>query len=388
MTSPLTFSNCSGDEEAQRLAEILGQCFNPQIDDYWSLYSNTIGLENFRVIRTGDEVAGGLALLDMGQWYEGQCVPMTGIAAVGVPPEYRGTGIAVKLLTYTLKELHTKGVPLSTLYAATQRPYRKVGYEQAGAGCYWELPAASIMLNDRTLPIRSVVPQPEIFHNLHQQWAIKNNGNLARNPIMWQFVLQPPNETIYAYVVGSPAQPEGYIIFSQRSDNNLSIRDWVALTPAAGRRLLTFLSDHRSQIDKVLWWGSPLDPFLLLLPEQTGHARHLDRWLLRVVDVVGALSKRGYPLEVEAELHLAVRDDLLPENNGQFILTVSKGRGEVSRGGRGELQLDIRGLAPLYTGLFTPYQLQLIGHIEASDAALAIATQLFTGSAPWMPDKF
>jgi predicted acetyltransferase len=76
------------------------------------------------------------------------------------------------------------------------------------------------------------------------------------------------------------------------------------------------------------------------------------------------------------------------ENNGQFVLTVSGGRGEVTRGGKGELQLDVRALAPLYTGLFTPYQLQLTGQIVATDDALTVATQLFTGSEPWMPDKF
>jgi predicted acetyltransferase len=69
-------------------------------------------------------------------------------------------------------------------------------------------------------------------------------------------------------------------------------------------------------------------------------------------------------------------------------LTVSDGRGEVTTGGNGELQLDVRALAPLYTGLFTPYQLQLMGQISATDVAISTATQLFTGSEPWMPDKF
>jgi predicted acetyltransferase len=114
----------------------------------------------------------------------------------------------------------------------------------------------------------------------------------------------------------------------------------------------------------------------------------MERWLLRVVDVPKALEKRGYPVGVEAQLHLEVRDDLLVENNGRFVLTLSGGRGEVTRGGRGELQLDVRALAPLYTGLFTPHQLQLTAQIEASDAALSIATQLFSGSEPWMSDKF
>lgn len=79
---------------------------------------------------------------------------------------------------------------------------------------------------------------------------------------------------------------------------------------------------------------------------------------------------------------------MLLENNGKFVLNVSGGRSEVTLGGRGDLQLDIRGLAPLYTGLFTPYQLQLAGQISGTHEALAVAAQVFTGSEPWMSDHF
>ncbi|HEY9599261.1 MAG TPA: sterol carrier protein domain-containing protein, partial [Cyanophyceae cyanobacterium] len=190
-------------------------------------------------------------------------------------------------------------------------------------------------------------------------------------------------------LIGSESHPEGYVIFKQRSeDGNIEIRDWVVLTVAAARRLLTFLADHRSLVNKVLWYGSPLNPLLLLLPEQSDRIKQLARWMLRIIDVPKALEQRGYPVELEAELHLNVRDNLLLENNGRFILTASGGRGEVTPGGTGELQLDVRGLAPLYTGLFTPHQLALTGQLEANNAALSVATQLFAGSEPWMSDRF
>lgn len=395
MNSQLEFGTFSSEREAQRLGEILGQCFNPQFSDYWSYFSNSIGLDNFRVIRDATEVVGGLAILQMGQWFGGRRIPMAGIAAVGVLPEYRGTGVAFELMSQTLKELYAKGVPLSTLYPATQRLYRKAGYEQAGTCCHWELPIESIRLNERTLPIRAIPPQPEFFHNLYQEWAVNNSGNVDRSSTMWALVLQPPNEKVYAYLIGSQTQPEGYVIFNQApnqqpgaGDYNIFIRDWVALTTAAGRRLWTFIADHRSQANLVMWRGPALDPFLLLLPEQTGKIELLQRWLLRVVDVEKALSGRGYPLGVDAQLHLDIKDELLSENNGQFVLTVSQGQGEVKRGGKGEVQLNISALAPLYTGLFTPHQLQLAGQIQASEAALAIAAKLFTSSEPWMSDRF
>lgn len=49
----------------------------------------------------------------MAQWWGGERVPMTGIAAVGIAPEYRGTGAAIALMQHTVKELHAKGYPLA-----------------------------------------------------------------------------------------------------------------------------------------------------------------------------------------------------------------------------------------------------------------------------------
>lgn len=387
------YSDISNPQAAKSLGVILGQCFSEPSPTDWETYAKLVGRENFRIIRQGDQVAGGLAILSVGQWYNSEIVPTAAIASVGIAPEYRGSGTAAALLSNTLKELYANGVPLSILYAATQRLYRKVGYEQAGNFCRWEIAADSIQISDRTLPIHPInLAEPEILYKFYQQNARAANGHLERNQCLWQFLLEPPKEQeTYAYLIGSSAQPEGYVIFFQHHESNtfkIVIKDWVVLTEAAGRRLWTLLADHRSQIEKIQWRSSIVDSLSLLLPEQTAKISDSERWMLRVVDVVKALEKRGYPPQVEAQLNLDIDDDVIVENNGKFVLTVSDGRGEVTKGGTGDLQCSIRALAPLYTGLFTAQQLQQIGQIKATHEALAIATQLFSGSQPWMPDKF
>nr|WP_084786350.1 sterol carrier protein domain-containing protein [Mastigocladopsis repens] len=69
-------------------------------------------------------------------------------------------------------------------------------------------------------------------------------------------------------------------------------------------------------------------------------------------------------------------------------LSVANGCAEVTSGGKGEMKLDIRGLAPLYTGLFTPQQLQFAGQLDATQTAMSAATQIFAGASPWMADFF
>lgn len=393
MTSQFEYGTVSKPEDAQQLGMILNQCFNSQSPSGWQTYSQCIGLENFRIIRQAGQIIGGLAILHLGQWYGSGQVPMAGIASVGIAPEHRGTGAAMELLTHTLRELYAKGVPVSTLYAATQRPYRKVGYEQGGIFCGWELATGSIQLKDHSLPMHPVMPvRQEVFHDLYHEQAKATNGNLDRNQCIWEGVVkQSTEDLVYAYLIGSATQPEGYIIFTQKQENDsclIYIRDWVVLTAAAARRFWTFVADHRSIVKKVRWRSSSVDPLTLLLPEQTGKIRFLEHWMLRVVDVSKSLEKRVYPLGIETELHLEVKDNLLQENNGKFVLSVFNGQGEVKKGGLGQLKVDIRGLAPLYTGLFTPRQLQLIGQLEGKEATLNAATQLFAGPQPWMPDHF
>ena len=333
-------------QQLNQLGKIDCQCFDYPLSE-WEPYLNRIGRDNFRILTQADKAIAGLAILNLGQWFGGKAVTMAGISSVGVAPEYRGKGVANQLLNQTIQELHYRQIPISALYPATQAPYRKVGYEQGGSFCKWKLPTASIQLQERELMIEQIdETDPHIFADIYNQQTQLNNGNLARNEATWETVLErPKKETLYAYRIGSTRQPEGYIIFTQEQEQ-IRIRDWALLTPSAARRIWTFLADHRSQIKEVTWWGSAVNPFLLLLPEQTATVVEHTNWMLRIIDLPTALLQRGYPAELEATLHLDIQDDLLPANNGKFCLQVSQGKGMISQGGGTEIFKSIFAILP------------------------------------------
>jgi predicted acetyltransferase len=391
MNSQLEYRPLSNSQETQQLETIIRQCFGSSHEE-WEHYLNSIGSENFRLLREGNDAIAGLAIYLMGQWYGGQCVPMAGIAAVGVAPEHRGKGGAYQLMKRTIEELYDLEVPISALFPATQILYRKVGYEQAGSHCRWELPVNNLRLQDRQLPIKKIELSDRPFlEKIYHQQAQLNNGNLARHAAIWQRITESAKETAYAYLIGSESDPEGYLIFTQKqaeAKTTMEIRDWVILTPKAAQRLWTFIADHRSQINEVHWQGSLLNPFLMLLPEQTAKITRQMMWMLRIINAPLALSKRGYPTGLEAELHLELQDNVLAVNNGKFYLKVSNGRGEVIQGGRGNFQINIRGLASLYTGLMTAEQLQQIGYLNTTPEGLKTANLLFSGTHPWLADFF
>ncbi|MEM1394406.1 MAG: GNAT family N-acetyltransferase [Cyanobacteria bacterium P01_H01_bin.150] len=391
MKREFEYSTVTNSEDIQKFGSILEQCFLAPPDEEQD-WLKRMGVENIRLIREEKEIVGGLVVIPMGQWWNGATVPMTGIAGVGIAPESRGSGAALSLMQQTIKELYKNDVPISVLYPATQRLYRKLGYEQGGSFCSWEIPAQSIEVKEQPLPVKSVPIDSEIFYKLYTKQGKNINGYLNRNQTIWNRIMKPDEkEVFYGYIFGSAEKPEGYITINPRStenDNILSVVDWVILTNAAAKTFWSFLSNHRSQIDKIRWRSSAIDNLTLILPEQTAKNRFIQRWMLRIINVEKALSIRGYSSGIETEFHLEITDDLISENNGKFILSIANGSGNIAKGGKGELKLDIRGLAPLYTGLFTPQQLQLAGKIDGTDEAISTATQIFAGSSPWMMDFF
>ncbi|MDZ8083411.1 MAG: GNAT family N-acetyltransferase [Nostoc sp. DcaGUA01] len=392
MTPQFEYSTLAHPQDIQQLGPLLDQCFVNALGSEGA-YMNRVGVENFRIIRESEKLVGGLATLDMGQWWGGERVPMTGIAVVGIAPEYRGSGAAIALMQHTLKELYARGIPLSALYPAVQTLYRKVGYEQAGSWYIWEVATNAIGLREQPLPMQPVVPiNHQVFHELYQQQARLTHGYLDRYPAIWQGLIQADEkETVYAYFIGTKDQPEGYIIFTQQRTQDgeiIFVKDWVLRTVAATQTFWSFLASHRSQIQRVRWKSSAIDTLTLVLPEQTAKIWSQFRWMLRIVDVVKALEMRGYPSGIQAELHLDIQDKLLDANNGKFILSVANGRGEVTKGGKGELQLDVRELAPLYTSLFAPHHLQIAGKLHGTQTAISAATQIFAASSPAVADFF
>lgn len=391
MHSNLEYLTLQDEQTAQHLSQLSAQCFiaEPEIE---LAYLDRIGWEQFRYLRQGTNVVGGLATLPMAQWFGGKPVPMTGIASVAIAPEARGSGVALTLMQQVLQELHGKGVALSTLYPAVQQLYRRAGYEQGGTFCHWICSTAALLVKQSPLAIEPISLDWQALAPLAQQQAVHHNGLLERHKAIWLGIVEPLSQkNCFAYRLGSAAAPEGYLVFSQERTSTTSILkvlDWVVLTPNAAQSFWAFLSGHRSQVDQVQWQGSALDLLSLSLPEQPANPQRISRWMTRIVCVEQALTARGYPITLEGELHLEVRDDLLPGNQGRWILRLSQGQAQIARGGHGDLKLDVRGLASLYTGLFTPNQLQMLGFLEGTEPALALAGQAFGGPAPWLADFF
>lgn len=381
--------------QAADLARVLGQSFRIG-DDHWDRFSALVGTANFRIVCQEGQLLGGLGIYPMGQWFGEQSVPTWGVAAVGVDPVARGRGVGGALMSGVLHEARQAGIPLSTLYPSTTSFYRRSGYEVAGSRIRYSMRISDIGIRDRSLAVLTIDPNNfDALRAIYADDAVSTSGKLDRSDAIWQRVVASRGHgRVYGYLIGSVDEPAGYVIFSQAEADDvvqsydLHVRDFIALNADACRTIWSLIADHASMGHQVHWYGPAVDPLQTLLPQQKAMSGWRLRWMLRIVDVVGALEARGYNPAWRGALTFTVSDPVIPENSGTWTLSVADGSGRVRRGGKGGLGLSIQGLGCLYSGLHDAQTLIGLGLVTGEQQALRAACLAFAGPEPWMPDMF
>jgi predicted acetyltransferase len=395
VTATLDIAPPADEADLARFAAIVSRSLGPAPDRAMS-FVQSIGAAHLRLARVGAQVVGGLGLLPMGHWFGGRPVSCVGVTGVAVAPEHRSRGIAAELMRAALEESRREGVALSSLYPATSPVYRAAGYETAGSWTVYRLTIADVGPGARDRELRAAgAEDTATIRAMYDARARFLAGAVERTPYFWRRVLEPIGDDARAYLVEGAGGAEGYAVLSHRDTASaprqpmeIVVRDFVARTPAAGRRILRLLADHRSMARRATLVTGPGDPLLLAAREEKLEvAEHL-RWKLRVVDVRAALERRGWSPCVRGEVHLDVRDALLPENARRWAVEVAGGRAEVREGGSGAIAIDVRGLASLFSGFLPAEELRAAGLCDGRDADLATATAVFAGPAPWVGDFY
>jgi predicted acetyltransferase len=385
-------------EDVAAFGKVLAECFPMSFTEeaslQWPWFENP---DHFRLLRHEGRIAGGLVAVPVGQWFGGRSVPQWAIRLVGVGLDYRSLGAAPVLMAAMLREARRQGVAISSLYPATQPLYRSVGYEQAGFNQLFSFSTTAARVRDHRMRVQRYDPDTGIepLQRLYDLRARQVAGHIDRSDWFWKRILKPrflPPPVTYL-AVGDDG-PEGYMVYAMASKGpslhgyDLTVTDFVATSGSAARRMVAHLGEHHSMGKTVHLRGAPEAAALYSMPQQHIQIESSICWMLRIVDVHKALEARGYHPQVSGRLQFELHDDLLPENAGRWTLTIEAGHARVSSGGDGALRLDIKGLAPLYAGHLSPFDLTLTGLAEGSDEALQQAAHLFAGPRSWMPDFF
>lgn len=358
-------------------------------------------LEQFRCAFDGDRVVATAAARRFMQWFGGRELPTAGIYAVATLPEYRGAGLASRAVGRLLEEAREAGVPLSTLYPSVLRPYRRLGFELAGVQVEHEVALDDLPVVRPALDVREyeTADLPDV-RACYRRVAATENGPIDCDDDDWWPVRVMGHwnpDVVWRAVVcrGENGAVQGYAsYFHDPAEGPLDpafrvvCKHLVAATPEALRTLVAHLRSFRGMGQALAFYGPPNPPLSMLVEDQRVKAKWAYRWMLRLLDVPGALEGRGYPA-VSGEAVLAVDDPDVEGNRGAFRIEADSGKVRVQRVARaGRRPVPIGALSSMLAGYLSANDAVRLGYLEADDPAAPLLSELFAGPSPWMFDFF
>ncbi|MDW4901134.1 GNAT family N-acetyltransferase [Streptomyces californicus] len=345
----------------------------------------------------------------------GATVASDAITGVTVAPTHRRRGLLSRMMAADLAAAKERGEPVASLIAAEYPIYGRYGFGPAAWTAEWEVSVPRAGLDPRRSgqpadggriemvdgeDVRKAGPE------VHAALAARRPGVVSRGERWWRQATgvapRTPQETwaepFYVMHRAADGEVDGLMIYGtddkwgdgNQPQNTASVRDMIALNPAAERALWHYLCS----VDWVTAVRSgdraPDDLLPLLLPDPRA-ARLVggsDFLWLRLLDVPRALEARTYA--VGASLVLDVRDGA-GLAGGRFLLEVAEdGARCVPTTRSADLALGVEELATLYLGDESVRRLADLGRAEELRAgAVTTADAVFrTGRRPWCPDVF
>jgi predicted acetyltransferase len=191
---------------------------------------------------------------------------------------------------------------------------------------------------------------------------------------------------------------EGYVAYTaddrwddgKQPMNTATVRELIALTPAAERALWRFLCsiDWITKVKSGYRAPDELLPLLLPDPRAARVTTHADWLWVRILHVVRALESRTYGTSGALVMELR---DAAGLAGGRFLLDASpEGASCAPTRRAADLVMDIGELAVLFLGDESAVRLAALGRVEESVPGAAARADLLlrTSRRPWCPDVF
>ncbi|HEX3792517.1 MAG TPA: GNAT family N-acetyltransferase [Pseudonocardiaceae bacterium] len=348
------------------------------------------------VFRAGRLVGAATDLHDQ-QWWGGRVLEASDIAGVGVAPDARGQGIARMLIRAVLAHAHEREAVVSALFPSISTVYRSFGWARAGSIDVIDMPATTLPRSrpSETIELREATTKDLAdLPGLYQRVAIARNGMISRAEERFRGVDgELPSGIDGITVALADGELVGYCSWTRGSDTGptavLTVSDVLAITPAAGRALLTMLGSWQTVTGMIRLRLLHGDVISDLLPLELGTPVHGRPWMHRPIDLVGAVAGRGWPVSAAGRAVFAIEDPLAPWNTGTWELAVEGGVGQLRpTTADTSVRLTVNGFASLYCGLSTIDTVIESGHLSGPHEDAAALGLLASSTPPHLLDSF
>lgn len=325
----------------------------------------------FHGVFAGDRLVGRLADRAYDSWFGGVQVPTCGIAGVTVAMEDRGRGALSPLFAAGLTAAKERGAAVSGLFPSAARIYRRLGYELVGDYRTIKIVTAELAAVPRPVGVttrRAAIEDLPAVRSVYDTWAAAQNGPLSRRGVSFPTSDAELLDDFDGITVAEDAAGRvlGYASWDrgQHYDERgcLEVSDLLASSADGYQALLSALGTFSSVTPTTRIDTSGDDLARLFLPGRAWETVASDPYMIAIIDVPGALGRRGYPWFLSARLGFRVVGDLVAGINGSYRLEVAEGIGScVPTVHTDDRTFHPRGLALLYAGVQSCANLRWVG---------------------------
>ncbi|NND02043.1 MAG: GNAT family N-acetyltransferase [Acidimicrobiia bacterium] len=334
----------------------------------------------------------------------GAMTPMGGLTMVSVVPTHRRRGLMSRLMTAHFEDCIGRGEVVGGLWASESSIYGRYGY---GNACpvvkvNFDSSKAGVPPAPDTTRIVDISEAKDAMKSIYAQVLPKRPGQLARSEVWWEhrhFRDAPEwrdGATERRYVVAyRDGDPVGYTTFRQKSKwddgmpgGSIVVGEVMGIDTEARLSLWSLVSSV-DLFPNVEAWDVPID---WELPYQVDNPRAIKRLIgdgqyVRVLDVPGALTARGY--QSEDSIVISV-DDPQGFTGGVYRFHASPDGSEVVEvDEEPEVAVSITTLGQLYLGATGAGSLARAGKIRGEeDAVRRFSRLLLSDPAPWCPEVY
>lgn len=341
------------------------------------------------------------------QWFGGRAVPCGGVAAVMVAPDQRGTGLARRMLAAAAEAMRALDQPISSLYPTTASLYRSVGFEVAGWWGQRAIAVADLPRPSGSVAWEPVEPGDPSVVAVATASAAGRDGWVVPPPRWWRTWAHrrtKPGATTWTWLGRRDGEPVAVASYghapAERGMYDLDANLLAGVDGPALTEALAFLGANGTTGDRV---RTTLPGALLArhVPQASRLPTREDwPWMVRLLDLPGAVAARGWPAGVTLTVDLRVTAPThVPDDPvaGDWTLAVADGAasctprpsgGPGAPGGSAIVTVAATDLAALYSGHLDPAQLVDEGRLAgATDAQVSGLRAAFAGS-PTLPIFF
>ena len=317
----------------------------------------------------GDRLLGTVMTYEFSQVFGGREVPCGGVAGVTVAPDARGRDLARRMLAESFVRMRDRGEVVSSLYPTTSLLYGGLGYGVAGEFAH------------RRVPLGAIGPAQPLawsecdfgcheMREIQRSEAARRDGWVLPSSSWWDHQTWrrsgPPSDRVFSWLGRRDDEPVAVVVYTygehERTLYDLRVQLLAGVDAPAVRSALSFLASNGSTAESLdTTVPGPILDITLARPELAKVESDWP-WMLRIIDLEGAIAARGYPSGA-VTIDLDVTDHVIDHNLGAWTLRVDEGVGSVVRGGDATVSVDIADLARIYAGA-DPRLLHSDGRLE------------------------